>query len=256
MEQPAKLLEVGYVDLSNQNLNKLPQWIFECTNLKELNISNNPLEKGELDHILTNLKTLKVVIAHDCKIEGSELKSISKENELTTLDVSHNQIEEVPDVLEKMSLLRELYLGSNQISKLPEHFGAIRQLTTLDLSNNQLGDEVLQTISKVQVKHLDLSFNKITKIEEKVFNSALFINNKNVNLSNNPITEVSGNSSAWKNIWMLATKTISLENTPVQGLAEFEKMKTIIKTSLKVLKVGLYACALLIVLNSIKNRIR
>jgi Leucine-rich repeat (LRR) protein len=132
---PSNPSGIGSIDLSRQKLTQLPDWIFECTNLEELNIENNPLQEGQVRPIFEKLKQLKRLIANDCKLKSDELSSITEDNQLTTLDLSKNQIQEIPDVLVKVKTLQYLYLGSNKIRQLPPSFTRSK-FKCLDVSNN------------------------------------------------------------------------------------------------------------------------
>ncbi len=99
------------LDLSNQQLKKVPDYVFDQTNLEELNLSNNQLTgaiQAEIRH-LTNLKVL---------------------------NASNNQMTGVPAEIGQLQNLQILDLSNNQLTGLPYELGNLKNLKTLNLSGN------------------------------------------------------------------------------------------------------------------------
>ncbi|MGB6301470.1 MAG: COR domain-containing protein, partial [Rivularia sp. (in: cyanobacteria)] len=57
---------------------------------------------------------------------------------LTQLDLSNNQISEIPEALAKLTNLTQLHLSYNKISEIPEALESLSKLKTLDLRGNPL----------------------------------------------------------------------------------------------------------------------
>lgn len=129
--------------------------------LENLSLKNNEIEKlyGEI----TELMTLRSLILRRNKIKTSgvpqELFNIA---ELTTLDLSHNSLKEVPNGLDKAKSLLVLNLSHNQICTIPGHlFVGCSDLLYLDLSNNFLDTLPPQTRRLTNLETLILNHNPL-----------------------------------------------------------------------------------------------
>ena len=148
-----KNLELVYrVDLSDNNLKKIPEIIFKLRNLQELNVSLNNLTK--LNHLeeLQNLQILNIGM-NDFKTFPNE---ITKLKNLKSLDIWWNDIRTFPEAFYENNVnIEELDLTSmfefdftNNLSKI-HRFKNLRQL---NLGNNQ-------------IKNLNIEFNKLSNLE-------------------------------------------------------------------------------------------
>ncbi|XP_053773549.1 toll-like receptor 7 isoform X2 [Desmodus rotundus] len=117
------------------------------TNLQELDISANSLSflpPGAFDGMPPYLKTLVLVKNGLKSFHWEKLQSLKH---LETLDLSHNQLNIIPERLSNCSSsLKKLILHNNQIRRLTKYFlqGAF-QLRYLDLSSNKI--QVIQKTS-------------------------------------------------------------------------------------------------------------
>ena len=111
------------LDLSNQNLDKLPQHVLNRTNLEELNISNNNIN-GALPAEIRFLKNLKV------------------------LNASNNIMTGVPAEIGQLSNLEVLDLSNNKLTGLPYELGNLKKLKILILSGNSYSKQDLDLIKK------------------------------------------------------------------------------------------------------------
>lgn len=120
------------LDLSNQNLTKVPDYVFKMNNLEELNISNNQLT-GAIQAEIRQLKNLKV------------------------LNASNNQMTGVPAEVGQLSNLQVLDLSDNLLTGLPNELGNLKNLQTLNISGNTYATQDLNSI----VQKLPASVNII-----------------------------------------------------------------------------------------------
>jgi len=106
-------------------------------NLKELDLSNNDIEKIENLHTLKRLKVLNLSSNKITKIEG-----ISSLKNLEILNLSNNLIEDIPAIIMKNINLTELYLANNNISKKESinNLKSLNKLVILDLVCNPITD--------------------------------------------------------------------------------------------------------------------
>lgn len=100
------------LNLSNRGLASVPSYVFNQTNLEELNVSHNSLT-GAIQSQVGQLKNLKI------------------------LNASYNQMTGVPAEIGQLQNLQILNLSYNQLTGLPNELGNLKNLKTLDLRGNQ-----------------------------------------------------------------------------------------------------------------------
>lgn len=110
------------LDLSSQQLEKAPEYIFDKTELISLDLSDNKLT-GALPAEIRHLQNLE------------------------TLDASYNRMTGVPAEIGQLSKLRVLNLSHNQLTGLPYELGNLQQLEVLDISGNNYSEQDLQIIT-------------------------------------------------------------------------------------------------------------
>ncbi len=111
------------LDLSNQQLTKLPPNTFFNAAIQELNLANNALT-GSLPGEIRFLQNLKV------------------------LNMSNNQFTGVPAEIGQLQNLEVLDLSNNKITGLPNELGNLKNLKILKLTGNQYSTADLEGIKK------------------------------------------------------------------------------------------------------------
>ncbi len=111
------------LDLSGQGLAKAPAYIFDKTEIEELNLSHNNLE-GALQAEVRHLQNLKV------------------------LNLSNNQFTGVPAEVGQLKNLEVLDLSNNQLTGLPHELGNLSNLKVLNLRGNNYLDADLSIIKE------------------------------------------------------------------------------------------------------------
>lgn len=111
------------LDVSGQNLKKIPESVFAKTNLEELNVSNNLLT-GAIQAEIRHLQNLKI------------------------LNASNNQMTGVPAEIGQLGDLEVLNLSNNQLTGLPYELGNLKKLRVLDISGNKYSEQDLEVIRK------------------------------------------------------------------------------------------------------------
>lgn len=109
------------IDLSGQQLDKVPDYVFKQSNLVHLNLSNN--------HFTGALQ--------------AEVRHLSN---LESLDLSNNQFTGVPAEIGQLTKLKVLDLSNNQLTGLPHELGNLKNLKTLDLRGNNPSEFDLNVI--------------------------------------------------------------------------------------------------------------
>ncbi|MFA5841894.1 MAG: leucine-rich repeat domain-containing protein [Candidatus Paceibacterota bacterium] len=111
------------LDLSGQGLAKVPEYVFNRTEIEELNLSGNSLG-GSLQSQIGNLKNLKV------------------------LNLSSNRFTGVPAEVGQLTNLKILNISNNLLTGLPNELGNLSKLILLDLSGNEYSEADLSGIRK------------------------------------------------------------------------------------------------------------
>ncbi|MFH0873397.1 MAG: leucine-rich repeat domain-containing protein [Candidatus Komeilibacteria bacterium] len=111
------------LNLSNQNLTKLPSYVLGRTDLATLDISHNALT-GALPAEIRQLKNLKI------------------------LNASYNNMTGVPAEIGQLSNLEELDLSHNQLTGLPYELGNLQKLKLLRLTGNNYSQQDLDKIKQ------------------------------------------------------------------------------------------------------------
>jgi Leucine-rich repeat (LRR) protein len=109
------------LDLSNQQLDKIPENVFKQINLEELNISNNKIS-GAIQAEIRHLQNLKV------------------------LNASNNLMTGIPAEIGQLEKLEVLDLSNNQLTGLPYELGNLKNLKVLNISGNNYSEFDLNII--------------------------------------------------------------------------------------------------------------
>jgi Leucine-rich repeat (LRR) protein len=133
-ESLGKLTQLQKLDLSNNQLTTLPDWL-GLSQVDKLNLSSNQLIT--LPESVGQLRELKLL-----DLSANQLKSlpnsIGQLRELKWLSLSHNQLTRLPETMGNLVNLSNLYLGELLLEEFPEWIGKFWQLESLSLSNNKL----------------------------------------------------------------------------------------------------------------------
>lgn len=117
-------VEDGLVlDLSGQNLTRVPPHVLERTDLEELDLSTNMLS-GALPSEIGRLKKLKI------------------------LNVSSNEMTGVPAEVGQLTNLEILDLSNNKLTGLPYELGNLKSLKVLNISGNAYSEQDLEVIKR------------------------------------------------------------------------------------------------------------
>ncbi|KAJ6637773.1 Protein flightless-1 [Pseudolycoriella hygida] len=152
---------VQWLRLDKTRLNEIPEEMGKLHKLEHLSVKNNQLEKlfGEL----TELSCLRSLNLRHNVIKSSGIPpELFHLDELTTLDLSHNKLKEVPEGLDRAKNVLVLNLSYNQIEIIPTTlFIHLTDLLYLDLSHNKLETLPPQTRRLANLQTLNLSDNPL-----------------------------------------------------------------------------------------------
>lgn len=123
---------VEILDLSSNQLDHVPEWIGELTNLRVLFLSNNRF--SEVPTALRHCKNLRMLGMRANQIENIPLNALPDSLEWLTL--TDNHLSELPKNLGYLKSLRKLLLAGNKLTHLPESLAAATNLELIRLSAN------------------------------------------------------------------------------------------------------------------------
>jgi len=147
------LTSLKYFGIHFTKLKRLPESFGNLSSLKYLNIQSDiNTSVSFFPKTIKNLKSLECVRIgsfHEVPEFIAELKK------LTILDLSHNQLEFLPDFIGKLIKLKKLILHSTWITELPDWIGDLKNLVELDISNNSIKKfpEIVKTLPKLKYFH-------------------------------------------------------------------------------------------------------
>ena len=141
---------------------------------------------------------------------------------LQHLDVSLNQLEELPDEIGELTKLEELRAAENNLNKLPETFGKLSALKTLIVYKNRL-TEIPKTLGNcLQLEEVNFFNNKLIRID-KCFSELVEL--KELNLGGNKLKTLPS-TSKWAKLEIL---TVSWNNLVVipefQGMIKLQQLR-------------------------------
>jgi Leucine-rich repeat (LRR) protein len=219
-----KVPRLFFINLSNNNLYKIPLSLFKMTSLRILNLSHNNLV--ELPIHMNNFQLLNSLHLNNNKIERLP-RFIGNYKRLKTLKLGSNKLTSFPYQLMFLKNLQDLDISYNSISTIPSNISYLKGLSTFNASNNYLRD-ISDSFSDLDhLRIINLSNNMLTRIpislvqNEKIF-SLNFANNKlkniaklpktltSLNLSNNELTHLP--EKVFLNLEHLTTVDISYNN--------------------------------------------
>ncbi len=106
---------------------------------------------------------------------------------LQSLDLSGNNLSEIPDSITRLINLQSLDLKNNSISEICDSIARLTNLQSLDLSGNSLS-EIPDSITRLtNLQSLDLSRNSLSEIPDSI---TRLTNLQSLDLKNNSISEI------------------------------------------------------------------
>ena len=126
--------KIDYINLDSCKLTKIPEEVFNFSNLSALSLDNNCITT--LPDLIINLSNLKRLYLTNNKIITLP-SNIGSLTSLESIYLSYNQIESLPVSLGNLKNLRSLYLNDNNLKSIPGIFKSLK-LSTFDLRNNPI----------------------------------------------------------------------------------------------------------------------
>ncbi|XP_061655251.1 erbin isoform X3 [Phyllopteryx taeniolatus] len=199
----ANLVNLRELDVSKNSIQEFPENIKNCKMLTIVEASVNPISKlpdgftqlMSLSQLYLNdafLEFLPASFGRLTKLQILELRenqlkmlpkfydpadvcvcvcvcacvrrSMQKLTQLERLDLGSNEFTEVPEVLEQLTGIKELWMDGNRLTFLPGMLGTLKQLLYLDVSKNNLEMVDEQICGCESLQDLLLSNNALTQL--------------------------------------------------------------------------------------------
>jgi len=177
-EIPVDVLQNQYISLetlkiSHNNIKVIPSDANILVNVKEMDLSFNPLNSDSITNVLNEPKTVRSL-----NMAGTGIKKVPvlETPFLISLNLSHNKIRIInDDILAKAKLLETLDVSHNKLPNLSSGLAStwpkLKSMRNLDISHNPItyvirGDfKYLTSLEKLTMNDL----NKCTKIDRNAF---------------------------------------------------------------------------------------
>ncbi|CAF4787736.1 unnamed protein product [Pieris macdunnoughi] len=216
-----------------------PRMFFNITALKSIDLSLNEIRK--LPKCIFKGKSISFFDIRQNLLEGELVKGTFEGlGFIVELDISHQRLTSIEDfAFVGLDMLEVLMLNNNEIQNVSKSsFDSLRNLRRLDLSDNQIHDLNFEVINLLKLQFLSLKGNLLRIIGKGHFDSLNLM--EMLDVSNNNISEVE--SFSFKDLNELISFDISnnplsqaLENNTFKGLISLPALD-ISCTSLTVIK--------------------
>ncbi|KAI5959957.1 CYR1 [Candida pseudojiufengensis] len=175
------LLNLQYLDLHSNNIQSLPGEIWNLKSLMLLNVASNNLtsfpkppfaiakrissstDLREMPSSGSMADSLSSLIISDNRLNDECFEAISFLIALKTLNVSYNDLIEIPEgSLARMNRLTDLYLSGNDLSTIPaDDLEHIKTLRLIYLNNNKLVSLPAELSKLINLQHFDVGSNQL-----------------------------------------------------------------------------------------------
>lgn len=158
------------VVLSHNDFNSFP--IGDKTqykNVKHFRLDYNRLELFEAVQLSENTQLTTLNLCNN-NIITLDFTGIETLKHLVELDLSYNQIGQLPDSIGELVSLEVLDLTSNRLEGLPNRIGELVRLVQLELESNQITSIPLNIGQLCQLQTLNLDVNKLSRLPSTIGN--------------------------------------------------------------------------------------
>lgn len=164
------------VDLSNQGITEIPDYIFKYKNLRKLNLSNNNIKA--IPKEIVRLKYLE-----NLDLSNNKITTLYAGNfelpKLQVLNLNNNNLKGIPKQIKHLSSLRRLGLYGNQITALPEELSYLKRLEQLNISKNPLKTFPrivldLNSLTRLWLSHTSFTEIPLEELSEKLVHLKAF----------------------------------------------------------------------------------
>ncbi|KAA8529636.1 hypothetical protein F0562_034264 [Nyssa sinensis] len=140
------------------------------------------VEKADKIMQQATMKAVERIDHSECQF-GFPHEAFGKLHGLVILNISHNQLQVIPDAIARLEKLEELNVSSNFLESLPDSIGLLINLKVLNVSGNKLNilpESISQCSALVE---LDASFNNIMYLPSKIGYGLLSLRKLSIHLN-------------------------------------------------------------------------
>lgn len=212
--------QIQHLDLSNNKIDRLGDRLFEgLIRLELLNLEGNMIsELPENIFDRSRLHMLEKIILGSNSFEQAPLKALQKQYFfVSSVDLSHNQIVDIPAEDSVMVNIKKLDLSFNPLSEKTINNVLTEPKTVRDLNLAGTGIREVGQLETPFLHTLNLSFNNITRLSEKTFSRTTLL--ESLDLSGNQIADVTGSLSiSWPKLKNL--QRLNISNNPIAVIVD------------------------------------
>ncbi|CAA9994424.1 unnamed protein product [Nesidiocoris tenuis] len=225
--------QLQHIDLSMNKLERLGERTFQgLGRLKWLNLADNLLaELPESIFERSKLRMLENVDLSNNLFEVPPLKSLQRQYFfLNSVNLSKNKIKDIPPDDSIMVNIKVLDLSFNNLTAetVANVLGEPKTVRELNLAGT--GIEYITRLETPFLHNLNLSYNQIASIPEKVFERPTLL--EVLDLSHNSISSISGTGGVWSKLKNL--EVIDLSSNPINTImqSDFEGLQSLKKLNI------------------------
>jgi len=148
----------------------------------------------------------------------------ARDEKATELDLSENQLTELPTELGELTQLQELDLAGNQLTGMPSWLGKLRRLRRLDLRNNQFAEAPKELWKLKQLQKLNLTENELTELPAKLGRLRQL---QQLHVGNNKLTELPAELGELRQLQELHLSGNQLTELPSE-LSNLKQLQTLV----------------------------
>ncbi|XP_054886159.1 leucine-rich repeat-containing protein 18 [Poeciliopsis prolifica] len=130
-----KRCDVDELDLSRNQIQKLPETMGTFATLTWLDLHSNKLESVP-ESIGSLIRLTHLNLANNCLTSPGLPSSLGFLSNLKSLNLGLNQLDALPSTLERLEFLQELALFDNHFTEVPEFVSNLQNLIKLNLERN------------------------------------------------------------------------------------------------------------------------
>ncbi|XP_018904550.1 leucine-rich repeat-containing protein 57 [Bemisia tabaci] len=157
--------KTGVLNLSKSRLNEFPSNLKAIQHtLRNIDLSQNQI--SSIPNYIENFSALKCLTLNNNKIDRipDEIGNLKK---LEVLSLESNRIKNIPTTISALENLKCVRLSENMLSYFPLIFCGMKHLDFLDLSKNMI-TEIPDGVSSLHVSELNLNQNQISILSNEL----------------------------------------------------------------------------------------